>query len=140
MKSIAQRTAKKAHFTEENVLPMINVVFLLLIFFMIAGHISASDPVDLEALYSESETKTDDNEVTIFVDQSGLVYFLDNTYKGETFKSPIAHHLTANPNAILRLKVDSNLNGQKMLKLLSIFRELGLTEVTLVTQLPEAGS
>lgn len=137
MRSIAQRTSKKAHFTEENVLPMINVVFLLLIFFMIAGHIAASDPVELEAIYSESETRTDDNETTIFVDKSGEVHFQENIYTDESFKTPVGHFLSSNPNSQLRLKVDAHLNGQEMLRLLSVFRELGLKDMTLITQLPD---
>ena len=34
--------------SEENVLPLINIVFLLLIFFMIAGALSASAPFELD--------------------------------------------------------------------------------------------
>ena len=137
MKSLAQRTSKKEHFTEENVLPMINVVFLLLIFFMIAGHIAASDPVELTPLYSQSETKTDDNQVTIFVDQTSNIHFQDQTYTAENIEKTIELFLSQNADSIIRLKVDANLNGQEMLKILSVFRNLGLKEMTLVTQLPD---
>jgi len=41
--------------TEERVLPLINVVFLLLIFFMLAGSLSVTEPFDIEPPASQSQ-------------------------------------------------------------------------------------
>jgi len=44
--------------TEENVLPLINIVFLLLIFFMIAGAISTTAPFPLDPPATEAADST----------------------------------------------------------------------------------
>ena len=40
---------------DERILPLINVVFLLLIFFMLAGRLSASDPFQVEPPRSSAD-------------------------------------------------------------------------------------
>ena len=43
---------------DERILPLINVVFLLLIFFMLAGQLSAIDPIEIEPPRSVSEGRS----------------------------------------------------------------------------------
>ena len=44
-----QQTPHRSTVSDNNLIPMINVVFLLLIFFMVAGVVRTSDPLSLKA-------------------------------------------------------------------------------------------
>ena len=53
--------------SEEGVLPLINVVFLLLIFFMLAGRLASVDPFRTEPPLSASEGLTQKHEMVVYV-------------------------------------------------------------------------
>ena len=57
---------------EEGVIPLINVVFLMLIFFMMAGQIQKSDPVSIVPPQSINQAKTERQpDVTIVIGTAG---------------------------------------------------------------------
>lgn len=55
----------------ENVLPLINVVFLLLVFFMVAGALERADIYDVEPPQSASEAETDAGENVLLMASDG---------------------------------------------------------------------
>lgn len=58
----------------ENIVPMINIVFLLLIFFLISAQIAPPDPVQVQLPegLGEAEHPQDD---TLYIDADGTLYF-----------------------------------------------------------------
>lgn len=66
---------KRYTHSDENLLPMINIIFLLLIFFMIAGVIAASDELDLTLLSSQTGQETDLNEQALLLAANGHLIF-----------------------------------------------------------------
>ncbi len=56
---------------EERILPLINIVFLLLIFFMLAGRLAASDPFNVDPAQSSSETPSETPEMLVLVAADG---------------------------------------------------------------------
>jgi biopolymer transport protein ExbD len=63
---------------ENNLIPMINIIFLLLIFFMIAGHISRqAKPKNLELATAKSQHKIKPSNVKLSITKDGE-YFKDD--------------------------------------------------------------
>ena len=56
---------------DDRIMPLINVVFLLLIFFMLAGQLSASDPFEITPPESISTAESGDEEMLILVAEDG---------------------------------------------------------------------
>ena len=56
MKAIDRLTRKPPRSSDDGLIPMINIVFLLLIFFMIAGQIAQQEP-NLQLPISQSHSK-----------------------------------------------------------------------------------
>lgn len=59
---------------DHGLVPLINVVFLLLAFFMIAGQIQRADLVRVEPPVSVSESIPDERRTEVVVDRNGTVY------------------------------------------------------------------
>ena len=62
--------------SDASLIPMINVVFLLLIFFLLAAQIKAPDPIEVSAPVSISEMVSD-GELTLFIGADGQMKFGD---------------------------------------------------------------
>ena len=60
---------------DERILPLINVVFLLLIFFMLTGKLAATDPVEATPPRSASEGRIDARELVIVIAANGDIAF-----------------------------------------------------------------
>ena len=60
-----------------NLIPMINLIFLLLIFFLLTGVVSKKDTIKLERPSSDYGVKTNSvkNEVTFTFDENNKLYF-----------------------------------------------------------------
>lgn len=60
---------------ENNLIPMINIIFLLLIFFMIAGHISRqAKPKNLALATAQSQLQVTPSNIKLSITKSGEYY------------------------------------------------------------------
>ena len=63
----------------ESVVPLINVVFLLLIFFLLTGTLKKTDTVDVELPTGQVDDKKQEEELILYVEADGFVHFQDLT-------------------------------------------------------------
>ena len=63
------------HTGEQNIVPMINVVFLLLIFFLLAGTLTQRPPFELDPVATTLQPPGDAPESGLYVSATGLMYF-----------------------------------------------------------------
>ena len=68
-----ERSAASPAQLETGILPMINVVFLLLIFFMLTGHLSAIDPFEVSPPQTESEGIAESDDMLMLIGPYGRV-------------------------------------------------------------------
>ena len=71
MSAMRLRSPRPPRNDEERILPLINIVFLLLIFFMVAGRLAASDPFPIVPPHSSSEGMVDTRDLAVFVAADG---------------------------------------------------------------------
>ena len=57
--------ARRPNRSEENILPLTNIVFLLLIFFMLAGRLSAADPFRIDLPVSASQAEASERTIVV---------------------------------------------------------------------------
>ncbi len=114
----------------ENIVPMINVVFLLLIFFLMSAQIAPPDPFDIippEAAGADTPVPGD----TLFVAADGAV-----SYAGETGDGAWAALVGHAPDTPLMIRADAGLQAQILAAMLPRLASLGLTDVSLITGAP----
>jgi len=114
----------------ENTLPLINIVFLLLIFFMIAGAIEKADLFDITPPESQALEEKSGTPIEIAINQHGRFATAGNEYSMED----LVKHLKRAPNKerSIEIKADAALDTRKLLDFLSELKKQNFMRVTLL--------
>jgi len=132
-------TPPKKTTNDDNLIPLINVVFLMLIFFMVAGQIQPSDGVKVTPPSSINDTKAEIEPLKIVINKQGQMFF-----KGQEFvQSELIQQLQAYVTSVtatdlekttVQIKADSDLTVDDMQELLILIKQSGFSHITLITQ------
>lgn len=120
--------------SEEPVLPLVNIVFLLLIFFMLAGSLVARDPVPAEPPRSSTEVQLSDRDLVIVLGADGALAVDDATVARSDLAAALEDALRIAPDRAVWLKADASTDSLDVIVLLEALQEAGLERVQLVTQ------
>jgi biopolymer transport protein ExbD len=123
---------------EENLLPMINVIFLLLIFFLISARMTTPEPFAVSPPIAMVKAEAQ-GDFTLYIAADGLIAYRDA--KGDAALAAIAasraeHCTSADCTTTpprLTLRADSALPAQKLAALLPRLPALGFDGIELVT-------
>ena len=118
---------------EERVLPLINVVFLRLIFFMLAGQLAASDPFRIEPPQSASEGPAVARELRVLVGPEGELALDGEAMAPEGLRRALAERLEAESSLDIRLKADARVEATRVVEVMEWLREAGAQRVQLLT-------
>lgn len=132
---LRQKTGR-ARNDDDSVLPLINVVFLLLIFFMLAGQLAAGDPFVIDPPKSLSEGQNSPQDMLILVSSDGR-FALDGVKMSEQAVIEAATQrlqLAEKPESIsLRLKADGGTPANRIVHLMQRLRQAGFKRLKLLT-------
>jgi len=118
---------------DDAVMPLINIVFLLLIFFMVAGKLTSSDPFEIAPPSSISGVNEDPGTLTLLVGRNGETA-LDGTVIAESeLTNALTERLQDEPGIILRLKADGGAKANDVIHVMEIIRDAGAGELNLLT-------
>lgn len=116
-----------------NLIPLINIIFLMLIFFMLAGTITKIDPHNINI--PESIIKNDPSTpfLTIILKKNGAI-FVDrkNKKKGLENKDYLEILRTRKPKEV-SLKIDSETPSEYFLNILKILENENISKVIIET-------
>ena len=120
--------------TEERILPLINVVFLLLIFFMLAGTLTVREPFEVAAPASSSETRPEPEPLRLLLGADGRLALDGEVLREAEAIEALAAALTDDPGLRVELKADAATPGNRVVALLEALHAAGLEKVSLMTQ------
>lgn len=118
----------------EAIVPLINVVFLLLIFFLIAGTVGPTDPVDVTLPSGRLDDKNTRQPAVIYVEKDGFIWL------GKTFVAPEASgflvkgYIDEAGTDRVAVKVDEAAPADALLLLMEGLRIAKVKEVTILTE------
>ena len=118
---------------DEAMLPLINVVFLLMVFFMIVGGMSVPDAIDLKPAQSQQLDDVDDDPLRLLVDREGRLALGRDVFEADQLASRIDPWRKAHPHESLQLQADAQADAQYVVALLEQLRGLGIEQVVLLT-------
>ncbi len=114
----------KRRIATEPVVPMINVVFLLLIFFLMTAQITTPPPFDL--VLPTAQAQEDGTKATLHVSSSGELAF-------EHLRGTAALD-AASAQSPLTLQADARLAAGRLARILADLATRGATDIRLVTE------
>lgn len=131
-------TAQRQPQSDDNLIPLINVVFLMLIFFMVAGQIQRSDAQKIDPPDSISEQAMQkQNRVELLVTSSGDLYLDGQAIALQALSKELQIHLAkaSNPQVFtVQVKVDGALDVAQLQSTLRSIKAAGLLRISLITQ------
>lgn len=119
--------------SEASILPLINVVFLLLIFFMIAGSLSVSEPFEVSAPHSISESTPQQERLRLLFAGDGQLALQGRVMDQEQLLSQVALELQVDPELRVELKADAAIPGNRVVEFMEQLRQAGVESVFLIT-------
>lgn len=113
--------------SRENIVPMINVVFLLLIFFLMTARIAPPDPFEITPPDSAGEDTAPAPAVLYVAADGSLAYA---AARGEAVFDALAGR---ERDAALLIRADRRARAQDLARLLARLAGIGVSDVSLVT-------
>jgi len=120
--------------SEENVLPLINIVFLLLIFFMIAGALSTTAPFPLHPPQTGAADATEAPRDGIAIGAEGQLAFAGEEIQLDDLSERIeAWQVRAEPGDLLAVRAHEEAGTGALLQVMGVLRESGIDTIRLLS-------
>jgi len=116
-----------------DIAPLIDIVFLLLVFFMLTSTFMVPEAVELELPESKSANVTEVTPIIISLNQTGKLALNGESIKLEQLQQAIKPLIAQNVEAAITLKSDARTEVQLLLKVMDEIRAAGGTNVGLAT-------
>jgi len=119
---------------DDAMLPLINIVFLLLIFFMIAGKLGSSDPFEVVPPESQTEEMPRAEAPTLLMGSDGSLALEGQIIERDEL-GPRLQALEAEGRLErLRLRADARMDTPEVVALMEVLRGHGVERLHLITQ------
>ncbi|MCZ2723739.1 biopolymer transporter ExbD [Marinomonas sp. 15G1-11] len=128
----SEKTSSSSDKLDESMVPAINIVFLLLIFFMIAGHIeSRSDQLVIPTSSSETDLVLQDIEIRVM---AGERYYLNDVQVEAKDLFEQVRQLSPALEVKIICRIHKDLPASSMDPVLQAVKKLGTKQLLLVTE------
>ena len=121
-----------------DITPLIDVVFLLLIFFMVSTTFEHNSEINITLPSSSKEiTEAKPDAVNVGLDSEGNVYINDKALVNaqmDTIKTALSDALVGLNEPPVIISADANASHQSVVRVMDAARQLGLVKITFATQ------
>mgnify|MGYP006449788659 CR=1 FL=1 len=117
---------------DERILPLINIVFLLLIFFMVAGQLAASDRFAIEPPSSGSENNPE-GRVTVLVGTDERLAVDGESVAMGALSDTVSTMLDAGTDRQVQVKADGRVPALRVVAVMEQLRDAGAEGIDLLT-------
>jgi len=120
-----------------NIAPLVDVVFLLLLFFMLTSRL-IREPT-LKVRLPESKTATTEQETirTITITRRGKIFFMDREVRLKGLQRAVRESLTDRKKGSLRIKADRDADVGLLVNVIDEVRLAGIKDFSIVTEKAE---
>lgn len=121
-----------------DITPLVDVVFLMLIFFMVSTtfNVSSSLKLDLPSSKATAEQK-EVKQVTISINANGELFVKDEPVADDELRKRVLNASQGDPSMRVVLRADSETHHKRVVFVLDVLRELGMSKVGIATVAPE---
>ncbi len=131
-----QLPIRKQEEEADTILPLINVVFLLLIFFIMTGAMHAVDYFNVNPPSSSSEIQGSLDDTVILVSSDGRIAIDNKEVDEADLQLSILDKLAANAGAVVRIKADGRADAARVVEIMELIEAVGVGRVMLLTLEP----
>ena len=131
------KPAARANQLDDNMIPLINIVFLMLIFFMIAGQLTASELITIQPPTSQQQSPIEEHDAVLLVSATAVLALDDALVEANALADSLQRKIadSKDPQTFkLLVKTDANVMATELTDLLKQVRAAGILKVSLTTQ------
>lgn len=118
---------------DERILPLTNVVFLLLIFFMLIGRLATPAAFSVDLPESQSKRPAQTSGLLVQIAANGRLALDGVPTTGSALQAVVARRLQANPRQPIRLQADSAVAASRVVTVMQRLRAAGAERLRLLT-------
>ncbi len=117
----------------ENILPLINIVFLMLVFFLVAATLKPFSELNVNPPATQAGEQGENIRDTILVDAEGHISFEGALVKPEELTERLRNRLQLGDMPRLKILADKNLPATDLVDVLAATTAAGAKHVSLIT-------
>ena len=114
--------------------PLIDVVFLLLIFFMLTSTMMVQEGLELDLPGSESSGTVEQSPLVLSIDKSGTLTFKSKELSIESLKTQLKDIFAIDPKEPVVIKADEKVPVQDLVDIMDAVRTSGGSNISLATE------
>lgn len=122
---------------ELSLIPLINIIFLLLIFFLVAGTYSTVDRTIIDIPDAETSFEMEEGnfkKIEIMLSKTGAISFNDKDVTLKMLEKDIEFYLKKNPERNVVIKADQNLEALLLIKIMKMIAKFGGSNISIATE------
>lgn len=119
---------------EFNVISIVDIMLVLMIYFLIAGSMEKIEIVPVELPAARSGKVLDEGEIVIVLGRYGEVLMGDDLTDMDGLRAQLPKRIAAQPNIIVSLKTDAEIPAHHAIEVMEMVRAAGGKNISLVTQ------
>lgn len=120
-----------------SMVPLINVIFLLLIFFIVAGTLESPDRFKVEIPHAQTgeliEDKSDEKPIILTLDRDDQIIYNDKKVSAELLDIVLLHSIRKKPERLIHIKADASLSASKLVGLIRKLSEAGALNLSIAS-------
>lgn len=113
---------------------LIDIVFTIILFFIVAGHMEKFSVIPVELPVADSGQRLDEGPVVVMLGKYGEMIINDDLFTPDKVEAELKRQLAVNPERIITIKADANMEANKLVDFLELIRAAGGKNLSLVTQ------
>ena len=127
-------TKQKKRARSPNLVPLINIVFLLLIFFMLTGTLKRSDIFDISPPESSTGADAEAPELVLLISKSNKLALNNQNIEFSELNTKLLNIVQEYPLQEVLIKADGKAASGTLSKVINAIREAGIKRAAIVTK------
>jgi biopolymer transport protein ExbD len=120
--------------THLNIAPLVDVVFLLLLFFMLTSHLIQEPAIRIKLPESQTAEAMKESVKTVLITKKGEIYFMDRRVDLKNLRVMIKENFVDTKNEFLRIKADQDVNVGLLISVIDEVRLSGVKNFSIMTE------
>lgn len=129
-------TRRRRRRAEINMVSMIDIMLVLIIFFMVSGSMEQIEVLPVDPPFAESGDEINQGPIVIVLGSHEEVLVDDELLMPEEVVPAVKKYLKANPERYITVKADARMKAEGLIAMLDQIHEAGGKNLTIATQLP----
>lgn len=113
---------------------LIDIVFTIILFFLVAGHLEKSSIIAVDLPHADSGQHLEEGPVVVMLGKYGEVIINDELREGAAVTAELKKQFDINPERVITIKADAHLEANKLVDFLEQIRAAGGKNLSLVTE------